>query len=211
MEQLKKMNIRKIWTLSELEYLKSSYSNTITSEIAKTLNRSEYSVYSAAFILNLKKSAAFFSSENSGRIKNGITPNQVRIQFKKEHTPWNKGKKGVCTGGVQTQFKKGNIPHNHKEKGAMRITKDGYAEIKITEPNKWELYQRYVYEQYYGSIPKGMLVKFKDGNKQNFAVENLFLASRKDNMQSNTIHHYPKELIQIIKTHSKLKKLLKHE
>ena len=74
--------------------------------------------------------------------------------FKKGNVPFNKGKKWadyVSKKGQEnsrkTTFKKGNIPHNHRPVGSERITKDGYTEIKIKEPNKWQLKHRYIYEK----------------------------------------------------------------
>ena len=44
-------------------------------------------------------------------------------------------------------FAKGNVPPNHRPVGSERISKDGYIEVKVAEPNKWRLKQRVVYEE----------------------------------------------------------------
>lgn len=71
--------------------------------------------------------------------------------FQKGHVPQNKGKKmspeqyKKCSG---TMFKKGNVPKNYKPVGSKRILKEGYVEIKIADPNQWELEHRLVWEKH---------------------------------------------------------------
>ncbi len=59
-----------------------------------------------------------------------------------------------------------------------------YYYIRISK-GKWVLYQRYLWEQIYGSIPKGMLIAFKDNDPLNCALENLEMISRIENLQRN--------------------------
>ncbi len=50
-----------------------------------------------------------------------------------------------------------------------------------------------------GPLPKGHALVFKDGNKQNTAVENLELLSRAELMRRNSYHtNYPKEVAQLV-------------
>ena len=125
----------------------------------------------------------------SGQIKGAITRygliTGLTGYFPKGHKPWNKGMKGVNFGGEQTQFKKGNIPPNHRPVGSERITKDGYHEIKIAEPSKWELKHRLIYEKHYGKVPLEHAVIFADGNKNNLDIDNLILVSRKELLKLN--------------------------
>lgn len=110
--------------------------------------------------------------------------------FPKGNIPQNKGKKmppevyEKCKG---TMFKKGNVPQNHRPVGSERITRDGYVEVKIAEPNKWTLKHRLIWQQAHGKIPKGHIVIFRDNNKQNIVLENLMLISRKENAVMNHI------------------------
>ena len=96
--------------------------------------------------------------------------------FKKGQESWNKGTKGL-THANKTSFKKGNIPINHRTVGSERINIYGYVEIKIEEPNKWELKHRWLWKKENGKIPKGYKVIFKDGNKNNITLGNLALVS----------------------------------
>lgn len=124
-------------------------------------------------------------------------------RFEKGHKTHNKGKKWDdympkekqknCR---KTTFKKGNVPKNHRLVGEERINIDGYIEIKVKEPNKWELKHRYIYKQFYGEIPKGYNVIFLDGNKHNLDISNLKAISKHDNliMNENNLRFNNKEI-----------------
>ena len=110
--------------------------------------------------------------------------------FKKGSIPFNKGTKGLMKSN-KTSFKKGNVPANYKSIGAERVSKDDYIEIKIrdgecsTGKKNYVLKHRYLYEQYYGKIPKGSIVIFADGNKRNFDKSNLIAISKNQNVRLN--------------------------
>ena len=44
-------------------------------------------------------------------------------------------------------LKKGNRPHNYRPVGSERITVDGFIEIKVADPNKWDLKSRVIYQE----------------------------------------------------------------
>jgi len=105
--------------------------------------------------------------------------------FKKNHLPHNKGKK-MDVGANRTSFKKGHVPKNVKPVGFERIDSEGYVYIK-TEPgkNKFKLKHRLVYESHYGPIPDDSIITFKDGDKQNCAIENLECIKKTENLKLN--------------------------
>ena len=113
-------------------------------------------------------------------------------RFKKGQKAHNKGKKvssEVYERCAPTMFKKGNIPHNHREIGSTRIDTDGYVMIKIAEPNKWQLFQRYVWEKENGrKLLKNECVIFLDGNKENFDPDNLMAIKRSELARVNKNH-----------------------
>lgn len=109
-------------------------------------------------------------------------------RFKKGQKPHNKGKKmseEVYEKVKHTMFQKGNIPQNHRQVGSERVNVDGYIEVKIQEPNKWELKHRIVWERANGVIPKGTGVIFLDGNKLNCSIDNLRCVTRAELLYLN--------------------------
>jgi hypothetical protein len=94
-------------------------------------------------------------------------------------TPHNKGKKGYCPAGCEKiWFKPGGMPHNGQPVGTEIINTDGYVRVKTRNPGTWKLKHRMVWEKAHGKIPRGHVVLFADGNKSNFALDNLILVSR---------------------------------
>lgn len=126
------------------------------------------------------------SNQVRGHIKRNGLNTGTDGRFKKGHTPHNKGSKGWYAQGMEKNwFKKGNIPQKYKPVGSERISKDGYIEIKVKDPNKWQLKHRYIWEKENGKIPKGMLLIFKDNNKLNIDLDNLMLISKAENAVIN--------------------------
>lgn len=113
-------------------------------------------------------------------------------RFKKGQKAHNKGKKVSAETYRKvkpTMFKKGNIPHNHREIGSTRIDTDGYIMIKVAEPNKWQLFQRYVWEKENGrKLQKNECVVFLDGNKSNLEPDNLMAIKRSELARVNKNH-----------------------
>ena len=123
------------------------------------------------------------SYKANNKLNSGLTG-----KFRKGQTPHNKGKKmpkEVYEKVKHTMFAKGNVPPNHRPVGSERISKDGYIEVKVAEPNKWRLKQRVVYEETKGKIPEGCPIIFLDGNKRNFDSDNLRCITRSELLYLN--------------------------
>ncbi len=113
-------------------------------------------------------------------------------RFGKGHVSWNKGVKGSIKPN-RTSFKKGSVPPNLLPVGTERITRDGYVEVKINEPNpyvagqktRWKLKHLYLWIKENGPLPEGHILTFLDGDKKNCSPENLLLISRKVNAYLN--------------------------
>ena len=104
--------------------------------------------------------------------------------FRKGFIPWNKGKKGYI-GANKTSFKKGNKPKNWSPIGSERINDEGYTLIKVSNEGgmlkRWALKHRVVWEQHHKKkIPKGSVIIFADGNKNNLNIENLICVTRNE-------------------------------
>lgn len=174
------------YTKEQKEFLVKHNKGTYRQELADMFNKEFNDNITATEIKSFR---------GNNKLNSGLTG-----QFEKGHIPYNKGKKWadyVSKKGQEnsrkTTFKKGNIPHNHRPVGSERITKDGYTEIKIKEPNKWQLKHRYIYEKKYGKIPDGMNLIFLDGNKQNIELSNLKLVSRAEDLIMNTNKLFTKD------------------
>lgn len=123
------------------------------------------------------------SYKANNKLNSGLTG-----KFRKGQTPHNKGKKmpkEVYEKVKHTMFAKGSVPPNHRPVGSERISKDGYIEVKVAEPNKWRLKQRVVYEEAKGKIPEGCTIIFLDGNKRNFDIDNLRCITRSELLYLN--------------------------
>lgn len=85
-----------------------------------------------------------------------------------------------------TMFKKGHMTHNHKPVGSERISRDGYIEIKVEEPKRWEKKHRVIYERYYGvKLGRNDAIIFLDGNRLNLDIENLVRMTRSELVRYN--------------------------
>jgi len=203
----RKTSTRRIWTEEERKTLSNMFPDNYTIDVCKALNRNYASVSSQANLMGLKKSDAFMKMELD---KQG---DRLRIvgekgRYQKGRSPENKGKPmpiEVYEKVKHTMFKKGQATHNEKYDGHERISKDGYTEIRVKK-GKYVLKHRLVWEQSKGTIPKGLILVFKDKNPKNITIENLELMTRVENMQRNTIHRYPTELKSTIKLVHKLKR-----
>lgn len=195
------------WTEEMKRYLREHYATDKSDDIAKALNVTKVAVVVKASILGLKKPREFFSKVSQC---DACKANQ----FRKGHVPFNKDRKGYVTEDERkianiksTQFKKGNLPKNHKPVGTERTTKYGYIERKTQEPNKWELLHRIVWKEHNGEIPKGYNIQFKDGDRTNCTIENLYIISRREQLVTqNSFHTLPKEYAEIIQLKGALKR-----
>jgi hypothetical protein len=124
----------------------------------------------------------------------GIRSHTKGGRFQKGQIPHNKGKKmdlKTYRKVKRTMFRKGNIPQNHREVGSERVDVDGYVMVKISEPNKWILKQRLVYEESTGEkLTKNDVIVFLDGDKQNFDIKNLAKMTRNELVRYNQDHLY---------------------
>jgi hypothetical protein len=182
----------RFFTKKEDAFLKRNYMKIPCKRMARILGRSEGSARH-----RLHRLGFVVPPEIAQKFKN-------QNQFKKGKVPANKGKKQtefISRAGIKrtvaTRFKKGGVPKNLKPLGSTRVSKDGYLEIKTMEPNKWEHYHRLMWEETFGDIPKGKIVRFVTKDKLNVHPFNLELVDRVENMRRNSIHNRGKEIAQV--------------
>jgi len=190
------------WKPHEIELLKQQYSDSTIYELMQMLNKTSGAIYNQAYLNKLKKSVEYEENRRLQDIEN-LKKNTL-TRFKKGQTPWNKNVKGYMSENA-TSFKKGQIPHNTRSEGETRKDKDGFVLVKIAH-RKWIRKHKIIWEQQNGEIPKGYVIRIKDGNKENYSLDNMELITRADNMLLNTVHRFPTELKQTIKLLKKLKK-----
>ncbi|NUW66919.1 HNH endonuclease signature motif containing protein [Vibrio coralliilyticus] len=113
-------------------------------------------------------------------------------QFQKGHQPWCKGTKGVCQPNAGS-FTHGHKPSNLKPIGHERVcTKTDCILVKVKEPNpytsastRYRYKHQVLWEAANGPIPKGHVIRFLDGNKRNFELDNLVCISKATNCAMN--------------------------
>jgi hypothetical protein len=188
------------------DIIRERYPFEPTKKIADDLGLSEGSVYNRAYAMGIKKDPVYLRSTQypPGYLGGKAT------QFQKGQTPPNKGQKmskDLYQKVAHTMFKKGNKPMNTQPIGTIHQRKDTggkmYQYIKLAD-SKWQLLNRYTWEQHNGPIPKGMVVVYKDGNYLNNDITNLLMITKKENMARNTIQRLPKELQQVMRLKCKL-------
>ncbi len=180
-----KKGISKLFTHSQVEYIKEKYKKHSPKRVAELLNKTCNGNFTTAQI----KSFVHNHGINCGRT--GF--------FEKGKAPWNKGTVGVMKPN-SGNFPKGHIPVNHRPVGSERITKDGYRTIKIAEPNSWELLQRHKWAQVHGyeNMPENL--RFKDGNILNCEVSNLEPVNNQEHMILNQMgyNQMPEEVKPVV-------------
>lgn len=110
-----------------------------------------------------------------------------------------------------TWFPKGHIPGNANYDGHIRLSKDGYQEIRI-RMGKYRLLHLVNWEKINGRLPRGHCLWCLDGNKLNTDPSNWELITRAENMRRNTVHRYPEEIREVIRMKAVLtRKINRHE
>ena len=164
------------WTKREDSFIKNNYKKYLYPEIATMMGFTESQVANRIRHLGVKLSVKEFNRR------------KYIHAFKKGQIAWNKGLSlpNVPNSG---QFKKGHKPKNTLYNGAIvlreRTRKNGnYLFIRIKKM-KWLLLHNYLWIKYRGPIPKGKVVRFKDGNHRNCKLKNLELITRAENLERN--------------------------
>ena len=194
-EWRKRSSLVRPYTKKEHQFIIDNIESMSIKEIASKLKRCNNKIRDEIRLLNLQHI---------------IDKKAKESRFKKGNVSHTKGKKledfmkpETIKKFRQNQYKVNSIPHNAKKdfEETQRTDKSGrvYTMIKVPGQRKLILKHRYVWEQHNKKkIPKGFNIVFKDGNTQNFDIENLECISNYDLMKRNTLHNYPDEIKEII-------------
>ncbi len=194
---MKDLRPRRFWTPHEIRTLARYYPHRLTADVARRLKRQAPHVYAKASSLGLRKSAAFLASPAAHRL-DGEKGRGTR--FNHGHIPWNKGIAYEAGGrSIETRFKPGQRSVRWDSEiyciGALRINSDGGLDMKLHDgPRCWQPLSRYVWATERGPIPRGLCVRFANGDGHDTRIENLYLATRANLMRANTVHNYPKPI-----------------
>jgi len=185
------MKQNELYTTEQIQFLRDNYPKLTQPELAKAFNDE--------FDQSRTKKAIAETCKRKG-IKSGRNG-----RFEKGNKPWTTGTKGLVKSN-SGNFKKGPRPELRAEIGHERIDKNGYIWKKVEQPNKFRLKHQLVWEEHKGEIPKGMVLWFIDGNRQNCIIENLELVSRQEQVRRNKLRmsQVPEELQETIKLVAKI-------
>ncbi len=131
-------------------------------------------------------------------------------RFQKGHIPWMKGRKGIHMSPA-TEFKKGRVARNWRPVGMIVIRHDklfrwqrkrNYKNggrrlgkprrwIKVKDDgrpqDRWLPYARYLWQQKYGAVPRGLFVVHKNSDQMDDRTENLILVNRSLHIKKNEL------------------------
>jgi hypothetical protein len=205
--------LRRYWSAAEDALLCEHFPHETTAMTARRIGCSVQRVNNRAHRLELRKSAEYLATPDSGRLLRGIR-RSPGTEFRKGQVPFNKGMRrpGWSPGRMrETQFKKGRPAHesrNYLPIGSERLSKDGYLERKVTDDpaivpaRRWVAVHRLVWEATHGPIPPGHVVVLIPGHRTNvrdeITIDRLELITRVELMRRNTLHRYPKEVAMLI-------------
>lgn len=179
-----------------------------SAEVAAKLGLRIGQVSTRAKRMGLKKSAAYLASPAAGRLsRENAHARGATTRFKPGNPSHNKGLRrpgySVGRGRMQeTTFKRGQLPHNTVPIGAEAVRDGDLVWVKVRDDLKparlnWQPKQRVVWEAANGPIPPGHMVVFRDGNRRNFAIENLECYSKAEHQARHSIHAYGPEIAHI--------------
>lgn len=148
-----------------------------------------------------------------GRYDNEETGNEIIKFIKANFSPILTAEDVVaCRERVnQFSFEKGYFHPSPRSQcyniGAERITTGGYVEIKME--NGWTLKHHVIWEAAGNTIPENHCLFFKDGDKQNFDLENLEAIPFGELGRKINLYKYPEELRPTIELLWELKREIK--
>ena len=192
------------WNPDAERTLRQLYPDHAAKDVAVAIGCSVEVVWRKAHALGLSKSLAWRQKEARRLADTGAA-----YRFPPKLVPWNKGTHYTAGGrSAETRFKPGRPAHearNYLPIGSVRITKDGYAERKVTDDprlapaRRWVAVHRQVWEAGHGPVPRGHAVVFREGQRttciEDITLDRVELVTRAELMRRNSYHtNYPPEL-----------------
>jgi hypothetical protein len=211
-----KMSLSEIYDSRELDqFISEYYPNHPTKLLSVATGLEAETLFKRAYKLGLRKTKEF-RQKALIEISKTLSENGKAHRFKPGHTPLNKGKAmppQVYEKAKATMFKPGQMPHNTKHDGHISIRRDkngrDYAYIRVRQ-GEYKLLHRVLWEQNNGTIPKNMIVAFKNGNSLDCTLANMELITKEENMRRNSlVSKYPPDIVAAIRTNAGLKRRIR--
>ncbi|WP_228257954.1 HNH endonuclease [Pseudoxanthomonas winnipegensis] len=216
---------RRRWTADEDETLRINFPMWPAFLIAHLVGHSVSSVYQRATRLGIEKHPDHMRNPMAHLWNNVHHPAAIASRFKPGRVPANKGvrRPGFAPGRMaETQFRKGRPAceaHNYVPIGTEKIDPKRNALVrKVTDDpsifpvHRWQPVAKIVWESAHGPVPKGHVVRFRDGMKSLVASEItldcLELVSQRENMLRNSFHNYPEEVAHAVQLRSVLSRVI---
>lgn len=158
------------YTVEQLGYLEAN-KEMPRQELTDAFNAKFGTSYDKQVLRTLCKRKGWFTGRNG--------------RFGKDSQPWNKGTVGVMKANSGSWTKTNRLEWNRKPIGYERFHIDGYVMVKVAEPNKFKLKHVFIWENANGPVPDKHVIRFKDGNKTNFNLDNLACISLGANARLN--------------------------
>lgn len=168
------------WTAAQDHWLRDLYPHTSNRKLASIMGRSYSAIKNRSITLGLKKCPEYLASERPGC-------------FRKGQRAWNTGITFNSGGrSAETHFRPGRVPQNALPVGTELVDSDGYRKRKIGSDaakgrsrDNWKFVHVIVWEQHNGPLPKGHIVRFRDGDIENLDPGNLVGVSRAEHVVIN--------------------------
>lgn len=185
------------YTQEELDYIRANYNKIPAKDIAKHLGRSAPSIYAKARKLKVYRDI-YYTKEDDDFIRDNylkmsdkelgkaLGRTHVAIMFRRKDVLNLKKTSKQIIRKEEGFFKKGHVPANTHKTGTVILRQDGNFQlyyIKVKGLKQMVKLHHYVYEQAHGKIPKGHVVRFKDGNTLNCDLDNLVCMSRAEHLE----------------------------
>jgi len=193
---------KKVLKAEEIKYIIENYLKMPIREMARNTGLSRTLIKSRMKEMNLVLSEKILEKRaNSTR-------------FQKGQVPYNKGLKQsqyMSSESIErtkaTRFQLHSKPHNTKEMGHESFI-GGYWWVKLSDGVKAQKH-KLIWEKANGEVPIGWCLRFKDGDPNNCALENLELISREENMLRNSKLNIPEEVVPAMAGLAMLRKSIK--
>lgn len=194
---------RRPWAPWELEFLRRHYATTQNLVLARVLDRHISSVNNRGLKLGLRKDPAWIAETARQR---ALEPDHggASTRFAKGNVPWSagtKGRVGLHPNSRANHFKPGELNGSAAKRvqpiGAYRVNGEGLLELKFSDTpgpytKRWRPVHRIVWEQAFGPIPDGHVVRFREGRRTTelalITPDALELVTHAENMRRNSVH-----------------------